>query len=169
MTQKELNEFLNHKVVTYNNPDFITSDPIQIPHLFARKEDSEIAGFLAATIAWGNRTMIIKNAHRLMELMGNAPFEFVMGHEEADLERFDGFVHRTFNADDIRHFVRSLRNIYENHQGLEAVLRPSAQEDNYQQAIHQFKKIFFEIPHLDRSLKHVSDPLKNSASKRINI
>ncbi|CAM1372613.1 conserved hypothetical protein [Tenacibaculum litopenaei] len=169
MTQKELNEFLDHKVVTYNNPDFITSDPIQIPHLFARKEDSEIAGFLAATIAWGNRTMIIKNAHRLMELMGNVPFEFVMGHQEADLERFDGFVHRTFNADDIRHFVRSLRNIYENHQGLEAVLRPSAQEDNYQQAIHQFKKIFFEIPHLDRSLKHVSDPLKNSASKRINM
>ena len=64
MTKKELKAFLDEKVVLYNNPKFIESDPIQIPHLFSKKEDIEIAGFLTATISWGKRKMIIKNASK---------------------------------------------------------------------------------------------------------
>ncbi|WP_299103774.1 TIGR02757 family protein [uncultured Tenacibaculum sp.] len=168
MNNTELKEFLNEKVVQYNSPDFIGSDPIQIPHEFSLKEDIEIAGFLAATIAWGNRKMIINNAKKMMDLMGNAPYDFVLNHSEEDLANFDGFVHRTFNADDFRFFVKSLQNIYKNHKGLEGVLHPKT-EDNYKIAIHNFKKVFFEIPHPTRTLKHVSDPIKGSASKRINM
>ncbi|WGH75595.1 TIGR02757 family protein [Tenacibaculum tangerinum] len=169
MNTKELKEFLDEKVQQYNNPDFIESDPIQIPHQFSLKEDIEIAGFLAATIAWGNRKMIINNAHKMMDLMGNSPYDFVMNHSEDDLTHFNGFVHRTFNAEDFSFFIRSLKNIYQNHGGLENVLLPKNNADNYQLAIHNFKKIFFEIPHQPRTLKHVSDPLKGSASKRINM
>ncbi|KAB1153440.1 TIGR02757 family protein [Tenacibaculum aiptasiae] len=168
MTKSELKEFLDEKVFKYNNLDFIDSDPIQIPHRFSLKEDIEIIGFLAATIAWGNRKMIIKNASRMTELLGNSPYDFVMNHTEDDLENFDGFVHRTFNAEDFKFFIKSLKNIYQNHNGLEAVLA-TKEDDNYKLAIHNFKQIFFEIPYLDRTLKHVSDPLKNSASKRINM
>lgn len=168
MTKAELKEFLDEKVLTYNNLDFIDSDPIQIPHRFSLKEDIEIIGFLAATIAWGNRKMIIKNASRMTELLGNSPYDFVMNHTEDDLDNFDGFVHRTFNAEDFKFFIKSLKNIYQNHNGLEAVLS-TKEDDNYKLAIHNFKQIFFEIPYLDRTLKHVSDPLKNSASKRINM
>ncbi len=168
MDKTELKEFLDEKVIKYNNPDFIESDPIQIPHQFSLKEDIEIAGFLAATIAWGNRKMIIKNSLRMVELLGNSPYDFVMNHTEDDLANFEGFVHRTFNADDFKFFVKSLRNIYKNHNGLEAVLSTQNQ-DNYQLAIHNFKQVFFEVPHQQRTLKHVSDPLKGSASKRINM
>ena len=66
---KELKSFLDEKVILYNNTNFIESDPVQIPHLFTQKEDIEIAGFLSATIAWGNRKMIIKNAHKMINLM----------------------------------------------------------------------------------------------------
>lgn len=168
MKKSELKEFLDEKVQKYNTLDFISSDPIQIPHQFSKKEDIEITGFLAATIAWGNRKMIINNATKMVQLMDNAPHEFVMNHSEEDLSNFDGFVHRTFNAEDFKFFVKSLQNIYTNHQGLEATLHPK-QEDNYKLAIHHFKKLFFEIPHLSRTLKHVSDPGKGSASKRINM
>ena len=168
MNKIELKEFLDEKVTTYNNPDFIESDPIQIPHQFSLKEDIEIAGFLAATIAWGNRKMIIKNSLRMVELLGNSPYDFVMNHTNDDLTNFNGFVHRTFNADDFRFFIKSLKNIYENHNGLEAILS-TQNKDNYQLAIHNFKQIFFEIQHQQRTLKHVSDPLKGSASKRINM
>ena len=78
MNAKELKEFLDEKVDLYNHPNFIDSDPIQIPHLYTLKEDIEIAGFLAATIAWGNRKMIINNAKRMMDLMGNSPYDFVI-------------------------------------------------------------------------------------------
>ncbi|CAM1367910.1 conserved protein of unknown function [Tenacibaculum soleae] len=168
MKKTELKEFLDEKVLKYNNPNFIESDPIQIPHQFSLKEDIEIAGFLAATIAWGNRKMIIRNSLKMVDLLGNSPYDFVMNHSEDDLTNFDGFVHRTFNADDFKFFIKSLKNIYQNHNGLEAVLL-TKNTDNYKLAIHNFKQIFFEIQHQQRTLKHVSDPLKGSASKRINM
>ena len=121
MTQSELKEFLDEKVELYNNPNFIESDPIQIPHSYSLKEDIEIAGFLSATIAWGNRKMIINNATKMMDLMGNSPYDFVMNHSETDLEALENFVHRTFNGQDFVGFMKGLRHIYQNHNGIEAV------------------------------------------------
>lgn len=169
MNQSELKEFLDEKVALYNNPNFIESDPIQIPHLFTQKEDIEIAGFLSATIAWGNRKMIIKNSHRMMELMGNAPYDFVLSHTGEDLARLETFVHRTFNGQDFGCFITGLKNIYENHHGPEAVFNKHQEIDSLQKSIHEFKKIFFEIPHVTRTQKHISDPLNGSAAKRINM
>lgn len=169
MNQLPLKEFLEEKVILYNNSDFIESDPIQIPHLFTLKEDIEIAGFLVATIAWGNRKSIIKNSHQLMERMGNSPFDFVMNYTDNDSELLSGFVHRTFNSDDLSYFIKSLQNIYTNHGGLENIFNSNKGADSLQEAIHKFKHVFFELPHLARTQKHVSDPMKNSAAKRINM
>ncbi|MCL5244423.1 TIGR02757 family protein [Cellulophaga sp. 20_2_10] len=169
MTKTELKEFLDLKVVQYNNPDFITSDPIQIPHSFTKKEDVEIAAFLTATIAWGNRKSIIKNAKRMMELLDNSPHDFVLNHSDDDLGNFKGFVHRTFNEIDLTFFVQSLKNIYTNHGGLEAVFKTHTKENDLQTGISKFKTTFFEIEHPKRTTKHISDPLKGSAAKRINM
>ena len=169
MNPSELKDFLDEKVLQYNTLDFIESDPVQIPHLFSLKEDIEIAGFLSDTIAWGNRKMIVNNSHRMMDLMGNAPFDFVMSHTENDLERLETFVHRTFNGIDFASFIRSLQHIYTNHGGLEAVFSKHQETNSMQKSIHEFKKVFFEIPHQYRTQKHISDPLNNSAAKRINM
>lgn len=169
MNKTELKEFLDEKVVLYNNPKFIESDPIQIPHTFTLKEDIEIAAFLTATISWGNRKMIIKNAFKMMELLDNSPYDFVLNHQEKDLKTFENFVHRTFNYIDFQQFIKSLQNIYKNHFGLENALNIKDNSKNYKTAIHQFKTIFFEVDHQQRTQKHVSDPLKNSAAKRINM
>jgi len=169
MDFNELKEFLNEKVTLYNKPDFIDSDPIQIPHAFTLKEDVEIAGFLAATIAWGNRTMIIRNSKRMMELMGHAPYDFIMSHTENDLDRLGEFVHRTFNGQDFTVFIRALKHIYANHGGLEGVFTTNQQVDSLQGSISAFKKLFFEVEHQQRTQKHVSDPGNNSAAKRINM
>jgi len=164
-----LKSFLDFKVLEYNNPEFIKSDPIQIPHLFSKKEDIEIAGFLTATIAWGNRKSILNNSRKLMELMDMSPYDFIINHEEQDLDRFDAFVHRTFNSEDLKYFIYALQNIYLKHGGLENIFNRYALIDSLQPAIHNFKKVFFELPHQRRTEKHVSDPLKNSAAKRINM
>ncbi|MFV8327901.1 TIGR02757 family protein [Flavobacterium sp. ZS1P14] len=169
MNQSELKSFLDEKTIQYNTLDFIESDPVQIPHLFSQKEDIEIAGFLSAIIAWGNRKMIIKNSHKMMDLMGNAPYDFVMSHTENDMERLESFVHRTFNGQDFASFIRSLKNIYQNHGGLESVFAINQELTTMQKSISEFKKTFFEIPHQYRTQKHISDPLNNSAAKRINM
>ena len=169
MTTKELKSFLDEKVIEYNTPEFIDSDPVQIPHLFTQKEDIEISGFLAATIAWGNRKMIIKNSHRMIQLMGESPYDFIMNHQEHHLEQLEGFVHRTFNAIDFAHFIKALQHIYTNHNGLENVFQKHQTTTSLQPAIHELKKLFFEIPHPQRTTKHISDPLKGSAAKRLNM
>ena len=169
MDFNELKSFLDEKADLYNNPNFIESDPIQIPHSYTLKEDVEISGFLASVIAWGNRKMIIKNARKMMDFMGNAPYDFVLSHTEEDLERLETFVHRTFNGQDFVGFIKSLQNIYQNHGGLEAVFAKHQEENSMQKSISEFKKIFFEVNHLTRTEKHLPDPLSGSAAKRINM
>ena len=179
MNKKELKSFLDEKVLQYNTLDFIETDPVQIPHLFSLKEDIEIAGFLSATIAWGNRKMIVKNSHKMMDLLGNSPYDFVMSHAEEDLEQLESFAHRTFNGQDFASFIKGLQHIYKNYGGLEAAFSKKINDNgndsnngntiSLQNNIHEFKKIFFEIPHQIRTQKHISDPMNGSAAKRINM
>jgi uncharacterized protein (TIGR02757 family) len=167
LTKEEIHQLLEEKYDQFNRNSFIESDPISIPHLFTKKQDIEIAGFISATIAWGQRKTIIKNANQFVELMDMEPFDFVMNHSQKELNRFTNFKHRTFNGIDAKYFITALNHIYSNHSGLENVF---AQHPNdMQQSIANFKRIFFEINHPQRTQKHISNPLKNSAAKRINM
>ncbi len=169
MPNHRLKKLLDSRVEKYNQPEFIASDPIFIPHSFSRKEDIEISGFLTATMAWGKRSIIISNAKRLMALMDHAPFQFVEQHLPKDRLRFKGFVHRTFNYDDLNYFLSSLQNIYLNHGGLESVLGADELELNVKDALARFRAIFFELEHLPRTEKHLSNPYRNSSCKRLNM
>ena len=157
------------KVDLYNRPSFIEQDPISIPHLYTRKEDIEISGFLAATIAWGNRKMILRNSARMMEILENSPFGFIVNSSDCELDQAIRFVHRTFNSVDLAYFLKALRHIYRNRGGLETIFETNKTSDSLQPAIHELHKIFFELPHEKRTERHVSDPFKGSAAKKINM
>ncbi len=167
MNRNDLLSFLDEKARQYESIAFIDHDPIQIPHQFSKKEDIEISGFLTATIAWGNRQSILKNGKKMMEFLDNAPHEFILHHTKKDLSKIQEFVHRTFNLQDFLFFVRALNHLYLHHGGLEKVFASRA--ESLQQGIHRFKTIFFEINHPKRTQKHISDPHKGSAAKRINM
>ncbi|MHB9054989.1 MAG: TIGR02757 family protein [Paludibacteraceae bacterium] len=165
---KEIKELLDKAVIKYNHVDFIENDPIQIPHQFIKKEDIEIAGFLAASIAWGQRKSIIKNAKFLMGLMDNSPYDFLM--DTRNFDRVNCFVHRTFNGIDCTFFLHSLRNIYQEHDGLEQVFTDGYKNENTVfSALKHFRNIFLEVHHENRSRKHISDVMTNSSAKRINM
>ena len=121
MNTEELKDFLETKYLQYNQPDFIATDPISIPHLFSTKEDIEISAFLTATISWGQRITILKNARHLLSLMDNSPHDFILHFKEDELKPFEKFCHRTFNGHDAQFFLTSLQNIYRHHGGLEKV------------------------------------------------
>ncbi len=169
MYDSDIKEFLDEKADEYNNPDFIETDPIVVPHQFTLKEDIEIAGFLTASIAWGKRETIIKNAFTLMELMGYAPYDFVMNHQAHHLEKLDHFVHRTFNATDVQFFVRAIRHIYSHKGGFESVIADSASETSVIPSLSSFYTVFFSLPHPARTRKHVSNPEKGSSGKKMNM
>jgi len=169
LTKAELKEFLDEKVDLYNRPSFIENDPISIPHRFLKKEDIEIAGFLAATIAWGNRKMILKSSVRMMEILEDSPYEFIVNSSECELDQAIRFVHRTFNSVDLAYFLKALRNIYRNKGGLETIFETYKTSDSLQPALHELHNIFFELPHEKRTERHVSDPYKGSSAKKLNM
>lgn len=168
--QIQLYELLEDRYRLYNVAAYIDDDPIQIPHLFSKKEDIEIAAFLSASIAWGQRKTIIRNAGELMSLMDHQPYHFICDADASDLKVFERFVHRTFNSIDAVFFVQSLQNIYKEHGGLEAVfIKGYRSGASVYHALNHFRNVFLEIPHEKRSEKHLSSVIANSAAKRLNM
>lgn len=163
---KELIDLLEKNYREFNRLNFIEDDPIRIPHQFSKKEDIEIAGFLTAIIAWGQRKTIINNANKLVEMMDHSPHEFILSHKETDMIPMKNFVHRTFNSDDLLYFIYALKELYKEKGGLEMAFLNG---DTMEERISNFKKSFFQYPHLSRSEKHLADPLKGSSAKRINM
>ena len=169
-SSENIKSFLNEKIQLFNRAEFIETDPIQVPALFTTRENIEIAGFLAATIAWGQRPTIIRNALKLIALMQNNPFEFLQNSSEDDWDVFQDFKHRTFNGTDCIYFLKSLKNIYQNHGGLEQVFTDGFRSGNSVfSALVYFRKVFFELEHERRTEKHVSDVEKGAAAKRLNM
>ena len=164
MTASELTEFLLAKANQFENLSFIEDDPISIPHQFKRKEDIEIIGLLVATIAWGNRKSIIKSGNKLVTIFGESPHDFVMNF---NLTRRIDFVHRTFSGEDLVFFIQALKRIYEA-DGLEATFSKKT-SDGIHVAISNFRNTMLQTPHLSRSTKHLSNPMINSACKRLNM
>ncbi len=163
-------ELLNEKYIQFNHTDFIENDPIQIPHLFDQKEDIEIAAFLTATIAWGNRQAIIKSARWWMQLLDNAPFDFIMNAEDSDYTNIQQFYYRTFNGVDCVHFLKALRKIYQNHGGLEKVFTQAyQQEKDIKNGLIQLHHLFFDEHSPQRSQKHLANVLKGASAKRLNM
>lgn len=166
---QNIKELLDEKYFQFNNTSFIQTDPVSIPHQFSKKEDIEIAALLVATIAWGQRISIINNGNKLMRLMNNEPYDFIMNFSKKDVTRFESFVHRTFNSVDCVFFLNSLKNIYTNHGGLEAAFSSNflSNETDVKNAISNFRELFLSFPHSSRSDKHVSNPSAKSSAKRL--
>ncbi|SVD62200.1 uncharacterized protein METZ01_LOCUS415054 [marine metagenome] len=169
MTLLELKEFLDEKAEFYQQKEFIQTDPIIIPHEYDNKLDIEISGFLISIISWGNRKSIINSGHKIITFLESSPYDFIINHSDQDLKRIKGNIHRTFNSEDLIYFIKSLKNIYINYNGLEDIMSNNNNGDNLQERISNFKKIFFELNHPKRTKKHLPDPLNGSAAKRFNM
>lgn len=170
---ENLKGFLDAKVAQYNQPDFIKNDPVSIPHLFTKKQDIEIMGFWAATLAWGQRVTIINKCKELITLMDGAPYDFIINHQEPDLKKLLHFKHRTFNDIDTLYFISFFRYHYERNESVESAFVPPSPlkgEKKVESALNYFRSYFFSLPdYPHRTKKHVSSPSQKSTCKRLNM
>jgi len=198
MDYLDLKNFLDGKVEQYNKPDFIENDPICIPHLFLKKQDVEIAGFFAAVLAWGQRKTIINKCKELLTRMDNAPYDFVLNHQDNDLKQLLDFKHRTFNDTDLLYFIAFFQSHYLKFQSLESAFIPTATEFlpaylesasssseplqasapclssnltfSIEQSLNHFRSYFFSLEDFPyRTRKHISSPQQKSTCKRLNM
>ncbi|HIW64648.1 MAG TPA: TIGR02757 family protein [Candidatus Alistipes intestinipullorum] len=167
-SESELRDLLERLHDRYNRRDFIDDDPIAVPHRYADAADREIAGFLAATIAWGNRRTIVHNGHRLMHFLDDAPADFVLNASERELAQLSAFCHRTFNGGDLRDFVLALRSITTRFGGLGGFFETTyAATRSLPRTLAAFRRTFFETPHAPRCEKHLSSIERGAACKRL--
>ncbi|MDW3210994.1 MAG: TIGR02757 family protein [Reichenbachiella sp.] len=167
--QNDLKSFLDEKVELYNQPSFIPDDPISIPHQFSKKQDIEISGLFAATLAWGQRKTIINKCNELMKMMDHAPHDFILNHSENDLKQFLNFKHRTFNPTDTLFFIDFLKSHFQKHNSLETAFTNGMKGD-MEVYLTNFHNGLFEHPDApDRTRKHVATPVRKSACKRLNM
>lgn len=168
----KLHAFLEDRVLAYNQVGFIEDDPIVVPHQFTKKQDIEIAGFFAATLAWGQRKTIISKCKELLSMMDNSPYDFMRHHSENDLKPFLSFKHRTFNDLDTLYFIRFFSWFYKAYDSLETAftLQYSEDQDAMAKLLTDFHNFFFSLPDAPpRTVKHVATPFRKSACKRINM
>ena len=114
---KHLKETLIGWAHEYNNPRYFQEDPIIFPTEFARRHkagnaslaDVEIAGILASHLAWGRRSMIVRDCNRMFDQMQWKPYDYVMKGEYRD-EACS--LHRTIKWSEFAAICGRMRDIY---------------------------------------------------------
>lgn len=171
-TNADLKDYLDDCVERFNQVDFIKNDPINIPHQFSKPQDIEIMAFWVAMLAWGQRKTIINKSLELVDLMGGAPHDFIVNHQEIDRKAFLNFKHRTFQATDTLYFLAFLQHYYQNHDSLETAFSShmNLEDQSTEKAICGFHELFFSLPDAPaRTRKHIATPARKSSCKRLNM
>lgn len=170
---KKLKPFLDKWVEKIEQPDYIDDDPILFMHAFNQKEDQLLAGFFAATMAWGRRDIVIRKVRDFLDRMDNRPTDFIANFSDRDAKRFEGFKHRTFKPIDMKWLVKILQSILINYGSFEdfwAYCYKNASQ-NERPLMSVFHEQFFaqhpEAP--QRTRKHVSNADKKSSCKRLYL
>ena len=151
-----------------NTAEFIPNDPVKFPHCYDSGPDREIAAFLAATIAWGRRDLILRSAERMFSLMGPSPYAFVMNGDYRKLG--DRCIHRTFFEKDLRYFCRGFRACYAEYGSLESLFTSVA---DLWEGISLFRETMAggncQKGKQPIYTKHIANPNSNSACKRLHL
>lgn len=171
MIDKELSSFLLEEANLINHPDFISEDPVQFPRRFEKLRDIEITALLTAAISWGKRSMIRRNADRMLELMDNDPFNYMMDEGYEDLNP-DINIHRTFFGRDFQWYLRGLRQIYKKHSSLDAFalsLDIGKEEAPAWKLAEEMQKIISAANAQTNCPQCLPTNLKTTALKRLNM
>jgi len=148
-------------------PEFIPLDPVQFPRRYSKREDIEIAAFLAATIAWGRRDLILRSAEKMFAMIGKSPFDYVMTGGYKKLK--DKNIHRTFFENDLKYLCRGFEHCYTQYGNLENLF---ASQIDVWEGIALFRQ---ETAKANKNVysKHISNPgekeKNGSACKRLNL
>ena len=151
-----------------NKKEFIQHDPVQFPHMFSaslhnRQQNTEIAAFISASIAWGRRDLILRSCNNIFQLLKPDPFTYIMSGDYGNLKKNN--IHRTFFESDLLYFCRGLKKCYTQYNTLESLFASVKDVWNglvlFRETMAGGNKGLYT--------KHIASALSNSACKRLNL
>jgi len=93
---------------------FLSPDPLEFVHRFSEPRDQEVAGLIAASLAYGRVAQIRKTIGKVMEAMEWSPYAFTAGFQpKRDGKAFEKIVHRFNTGDDIGCLIYFARQMIE--------------------------------------------------------
>jgi len=107
---------LDKLVEKYETVDFIKNDPIQFCHRFVKKEEIELAGFIASLFAYGNRKIFIK---KLDEIFAKVDGDLLGFIKNGDFSSLKGVEYRFSKENDIIPIFEILSKLCNESKGLE--------------------------------------------------
>ncbi len=177
-TTCRLHEILEGLYRKYNRFERITPDPLQFVYRYTEPGDMEVAGFLAAALAYGRVQQIERSVDNLLNRMGGSPFEFVVNFDDSAAKKLAGFRHRFNTHQDICELLELLRDILQQHGSIEACFAAGLEphDPNILNALTRFTKTLLTNYEnktgavASKGLRYLlSDPANGSPCKRLNL
>lgn len=174
LTRRELlslKPVLDREAERMETPAYVPDDPVQFMHGQPDVLDAEVAGFLAAMMAWGRRDIVIAKTRDLLRRIDGPVAAFAGNYSAIDSRRLEGFRHRTFDERDLDALFRGLRGMllsYGSVQGFFATChaRTGADPSRLMGAFGDgFRTLVPDLPR--RTLRHIPDPGSKGAAKRL--
>jgi uncharacterized protein (TIGR02757 family) len=174
----KIKDVLKKLYVKYNHRRFIKPDPLQFIYQYSNRLDMEVAGFLAAELAYGRVQQIEKSLTNLFGRMGESPFQFIRKFDDQKRAKLKDFRHRFTAGDDISNLLELLRDVFDEFGSIENFfLRGYNPGDkNIIPALSKFCDSLLEMyakahnGRVPRGLSYLLPrPTSGSACKRLNL
>ena len=162
----DIKAYLDEHAERINKPSFIENDPVKFPRRYNDLCDIEVVSFLVATIAWGKRAMILRDAERMLVKTGNSPYDYVMSEGYKKLGTAN--VHRTFFENDMAYMLRGFRRFYTQYESMDNYMS-ACPEHTPQKLVDALRMSAIEANGGVHNMKCYSKDFKNTALKRVNL
>jgi uncharacterized protein (TIGR02757 family) len=116
----QLKQMLEKLYRRYNRRCLIKPDPLQFVYRYSKPKDMEIAGLLAAVLAYGRVQQIERDLTDLMQRLGPSPYEFARTFGKAQRRKLADFKHRFTCGSDISDLLVLLREVLNEFGSIEA-------------------------------------------------
>ena len=155
----------------YNHRRFIPPDPLELLYRYSDARDREVAGLLAALLAYGGVRQIVASADKALARMEHCPRAFLEGSRVGDIQAaFKGFRHRWTTGADVAALLAGAKAAIRRHGSLEksfiAGLRP--EHETVIPALAAWVKLLRRGAGRSRR-DLLSCPRQGSACKRLNL
>jgi uncharacterized protein (TIGR02757 family) len=176
----ELKLLLDRLYAGFNHPDSAT-DPIHIVRRFARDDDREIVGFIAAALAFGRVSSVLQSIERVLAVMGPAPAAYVRRFDpRRHGPAFAGIVHRWTREADIVAMLWLLRQMIDRAGSVEGFFLEgyAAADEDIADALDSFstramaldlKAAYGRVPKRPGVCYFFPRPSAGSGCKRLNL